>query len=268
MRANRLKASAGLRWVAEAFLIFRVAPLRQLFLGLAFLLAIGVALSLPVVGFAVTWLLIPALVVGPHALARAASRGTAPPPALLLEGFRGKFRSQLRLGGFYLAGMTVVLVASALGDGGQFARAMVGLARIDIETLQQPDTQTAVLIATALQTLLIAALWYAPLLVAWKDVTPLKAVFFSAAAALINWRAFAVYGVAITVLFTFVLFLALAGVMLLGGGRVLHANSAMFAVLWTLLPVGFASSFLSYRDVFDAEDVTREDPGKSPTIEP
>ena len=38
VRANRLPAAAGLRWVAEAFVIFRVAPVRQLLLNLAFLL--------------------------------------------------------------------------------------------------------------------------------------------------------------------------------------------------------------------------------------
>ena len=40
MRANRLPAARGLRWVAEAFVIFRVAPLRQLLLNLLFLFAV------------------------------------------------------------------------------------------------------------------------------------------------------------------------------------------------------------------------------------
>ena len=70
MRANRLNAIAGLRWISGAFAIYRVAPVRQLLLNLAFLLALAVALSIPVVGFALVWLLIPALMVGPHAIAR------------------------------------------------------------------------------------------------------------------------------------------------------------------------------------------------------
>ena len=70
MRANRLEAAAGLRWIAEAFLIFRAAPMRQLFGGLAFLFALTVAMSIPLVGFGLVWLLVPALVVGPHEIAR------------------------------------------------------------------------------------------------------------------------------------------------------------------------------------------------------
>ena len=103
MRANRLDAMAGLRWIGEAFLAFRVAPLRQLAGCLAFLFALTVALAIPLVGFALVWLLIPALLVGPHAVARMASRGATPQLALLVSGFRGDFAAQLRLGGVYLA---------------------------------------------------------------------------------------------------------------------------------------------------------------------
>ena len=45
MRANRLGATAGLRWIGEAFRIFRVAPLRQLACGLVFLFAVMLALQ-------------------------------------------------------------------------------------------------------------------------------------------------------------------------------------------------------------------------------
>jgi NADH:ubiquinone oxidoreductase subunit 6 (subunit J) len=106
-------------------------------------------------------------------------------------------------------------------------------------------------------------LWYAPLLVAWDKLSASKAVFFSAAAALINWRAFIAYGVAVMLLFGFVLMLALGGAMLFGGSGAGQANSALFAVVWTLLPVWFASSYLSYRDIFDTGEAA-----KSSTIPP
>jgi hypothetical protein len=54
--------------------------------------------------------------------------------------------------------------------------------------------------------------------------------------------------------------------MLFGGGRALQANSALFAAIWTLLPVWFASSYLSYRDVFEADESASGDAAKSPTI--
>ena len=269
MRANRLDTLAGLRWIAQAFAIFRVAPMRQLLCNLAFLFAIALALAIPMIGFALVWLLVPALMIGPHAIARVASRGMPPDIALLAAGFRRDFPAQLRLGGVYLAGMLVVLAATALADQGRFALAMIGMSRLEIEELQSHDLQSAMLIGAGLQTVLLGALWYAPLLVAWKQVAVGKAVFFSAAAALINWRAFLAYGVGMTLLFGFVLMLALGGAMLLGGSRALQANSALFAVVWTLLPVWFASSFLSYRDVFEADDAADEappQPPSSPTI--
>lgn len=271
MRANRLNTVAGLRWITEAFSIYRVAPLRQLLFNLAFLLALALALSIPVAGFALVWLLIPALMVGPHAIARMASRGAPLGPMLLLSGFRHNFAAQLRLGGAYLAGMALVLVASALADGGGFAQGMIGATHVELEDLQSAEMQNAMLIVAGLQTLMLAALWYAPLLVAWKGLTVLKAVFFSTAAALINWRAFLAYSIGMALLFAFVLMLALAGAMLFGGTRALQANSAAFAVLWTLLPVWFASSYLSYRDVFEADGAASAaggEPPKSPTIAP
>ena len=269
MRASRLKAIAGLRWVTGAFAIYRVAPLRQLLFNLAYLLALAMALSIPAVGFVVVWLLIPALMVGPHAIARMASRGAPLGPALLLSGFRHNFAAQLRLGGVYLAGMALLLAASAFADGGRFAQGVIGMTRVELEDLQRAEMQNAMLVVAALQTLMLAALWYAPLLVAWKGLAVAKAVFFSTVAALINWRAFLAYSIGMALLFAFVLMLALAGAMLFGGTRALQANSAAFAVLWTLLPVWFASSYLSYRDVFEVDGTESDaggDPPKSPTI--
>lgn len=266
MRANRLDAVKGLRWIVEAFAIFRVAPLRQLLYNLAFLFVLTVALAIPAVGFALVWLLVPALVVGPHAISRAASQGARPGAGLLVAGFRRNFAAQLRLGGVYLAGMLAVLVATIPADEGRFAQAMMGVARLEMDDLQSPELQRAMMIGAGLQTVLLAVLWYAPLLVAWKQVAVAKAVFFSAAATFINWRAFLAYGAGMALLFAFVLMLALAGAMFFGGPRALQANSALFAVVWTLLPVWFASSYLSYRDVFEAEEGTGVEPPKSPTI--
>jgi hypothetical protein len=261
VRANRLPASRGLRWVTEAFLIFRVAPVRQLLLNLVFLFAATILVAVPVVGFAAVWLLFPALVVGPHAIARAAAGGAVPHPEQLLSGLRQSLPGQLRLGGFFLAAMLVVLAATVLADDGRFAQAMIGRTRLEIGDLQDPGLQQAMLIGAGLQTVLLGALWYAPLLVAWDGLSATKAAFFSAAAALINWRAFIVYGAAVMMLFGFVLLLAMGGAMLFGGSGAAQANSALFAVVWTLLPVWFASSYLSYRDVFASGEAA-----KSPTI--
>lgn len=250
MQANRLPAKQGLHWVGESFRIFRAAPVRLLVLNLAFLFAIRLAVAIPAVGFALVWVLIPALIVGPHAMSRAASRGAPPDLEMLISGFRANLAKLLQLGALYFAAMVIILAATALADEGHFAQAMIGRVRLEIADLQKPELQEAMLIGAGLQTAALTALWYAPLLVAWNGLTVSKAVFFSVAATLINWRALLVYGVAITALFVFVLVLTLGAAMLFGGPGAAQANAALFAVIWTLLPVWFASSYLSYRDVF------------------
>jgi hypothetical protein len=267
MHANRLPAVRGLRWVVEAFTIFRVAPVRQLLLNLAFLFASTIMVALPLVGFAAIWLLFPALMIGPHAVARMAAGGVTPTFDLLLSGFRQQLPAQLRMGGVFLVAMLVVLAGTALADGGRFAQAVIGRAPLELGDLQSAELQRAMLIGAGLQTLLLGALWYAPLLVAWHGLSATKAAFFSAAAALINWRAFLAYGMAVILLFGFVLMLALGGAMLLGGSGMGQTNSALFSVVWTLLPVWFASSYLSYREVFSEDDPVEIAP-KSPTIPP
>ena len=264
MRANRLPAGRGLRWIGEAFVICRAAPVRLLLLNLAFLFAVTFAVALPVIGFALIWVLIPALVVGPHAMSRAAARGALPGPELLIAGFHAHAGAQLRLGGVYLAAMMAVLAATVLADGGQFAQAMIGRTRLEIADLQKPELLQAMMIGAALQSAMLAALWYAPLLVAWNGLPVSKAVFFSAAASLINWRAFIAYGAAITLLFALVLMLALGAAMLFSGPRAAQGNAALFAVIWTLLPVWFAASYLSYRDVFGEVGEGSQIPYNSP----
>ncbi len=271
MRANRLPAVRGLRWVGEAFLIFRVAPLRQLLLNLVFLVVCTILVALPTFGFVAIWLLFPALMVGPHAIARAAAGGATPPPDLLIAGFRHRLPAQLRMGALFLAAMVVVLAGTALADEGRFAQAVIGRSQLQLNDLQIPELQRAMMVGALLQTLLLGALWYAPLLVAWDGLSAGKAAFFSAVAALINWRAFLAYGATVMLLFGFVLMLALGGAVLFGGSGALQANSALFSVIWTLLPVWFASSYLSYRDVFNPDrggDGAFEEAPRSPTIPP
>ena len=254
MRANRLPSVQGFRWVGEGFRIFRAAPLRLLVLNLAFLLAISFAVAIPVVGFAAVWLLIPAFIVGPHAMSRAAAQGAMPDLGMLVSGFRANLAAQLKLGGVYLAAMMAVLVATALADQGHFAQAMIGRERLEFADLQNPAVLQAMLIGAGLQTALLTALWYAPLLVAWNGLTVSKAIFFSTAAALINWRALLAYAIAISLLFVFVLVLALGAAILFSGPGAAQGNAAFFTSVWAILPIWFATSYLSYRDVFSAED--------------
>jgi hypothetical protein len=252
MQASRLPAGQGLRWLGEGFRLFLAAPVPQLALDSTFLVAVVLLVALPLVGVAAVWILIPALMIGPHALARAVQRRAAPTFELLVSGFREHFGNQLRLGALYLGLMLATLAATVLADGGQFAQAMIGRVRLEPADLRNPDLYQAMLIGAGLQTAALTALWFAPLLVAWHGLPVAKAVFFSAAAVLINWRPFLVYGTALMLLFGALLFLALNVAVLVSGARAVPVNAVLFAVLWSLLPVWFGSSYASYRAVFAA----------------
>ena len=153
-------------------MIFRVAPIRQLLLNLVFLFASTIVVALPLIGFAAIWLLFPALMVGPHAVARMAAGGATPTFDLLASGFRQQLPAQLRTGGLFFIAMLVVLAGTALADGGRFAQAVIGRAPLELGDLQSAELQRAMLIGAGLQTLLLGALWYAPLLVAWHGPRP------------------------------------------------------------------------------------------------
>jgi hypothetical protein len=85
-------------------------------------------------------------------------------------------------------------------------------------------------------------------------VAPAKALFFSATACLMNWRAFIAYGVVAAVLTLAAPFLVLSGLMLASGGALqAPAMSLVFPLLILLLPTLFASFYASYRDVFTGE---------------
>src|SRR6185369_9158240 len=180
MRANRLTARHGLRWVGEGFAIFRASPVRQLLLNLVFFAAFSLVVAIPLVGFVLVWLLLPAMTIGPHEAARMASRGLLPPMDVLLSGFRQNFPAQLRLGAVFLAAMIVVVVCTIPIDGGHFAQAMTGRAPLDKGEMENPELLRAIFVGAVLQTVVLGALWYAPLLVAWDRLPATKAVFFSA----------------------------------------------------------------------------------------
>jgi len=250
VRANRLPAASGLRWIAGGFLIFRAAPLRQLALDIVALLAANVAFSLPVAGFPATWLLLPALVVGLHTLARSAALGSPPRFADIFAGFRDGFRAQLRMGAVFLAAMALALAASALADGGRLAQAMLGLDPLTLDGLYDDDLRDAFMVWGACEVGVLSLLWYGPLLAAWQGVPAVRAAFYSVAAVAINWRPVVVFGLAWAALFMLAGVAVLAVAALLYGGGLERAYMAMLALVCVLTPSWFGSSYLSYCEIF------------------
>ncbi len=254
MQARIVGATRGARWLGEGWQLFRAAPLGWLALVFGYWLIMTIISLVPFAGTAAAAVLVPAFSVGFMAAARAAERGERLAPGLLFHGLREDPQRQLVLGFVYLGCLAAVLGATALADGGALASWMLTGRRPQDETLQSEDFLAAMAAAALLYAPVMMMFWFAPPLAAWHGTAPGKALFFSIAACLMNWRAFIAYGAVAALVTLAIPFLVLSGLMLASGGALrVPAMSLVFPLLILLLPTLFASFYVSYRDVFGPE---------------
>ena len=250
MQARIVGAARGARWFAEGWRLFRAAPLGWLAAVFGYWLIMSLVSLLPLVGAPAAAVLVPAFSVGFMALARAAGRQAPLELGLLFDGFRQDLRAQIALGLFYLACLAVMLGASALADEGALAQWLLTGRRPGEEVLQSSAFLGALVTAAALYMPVMFAFWFAPPLAAWHSTGALKALFFSFAASLMNWRAFLGYG-AVAALVTLLIPLAvLSALALFAEGGQLPVAGFVLPIMILLLPTLFASFYVSYRDVF------------------
>jgi hypothetical protein len=251
MQARIVGYVEGAGWLPRGWRMFRTSPLGWLAIVFAYWLLMTFVSVVPLVGVVAAAVLVPPFSVGFMAAGRAAERGASVELPMLFEGFRHAVQQQLLLGAFYFLCIALVLGATMAADGGELARWMLSGQRPSEEVLHSDAFFTALVAAVALYLPVMMLFWFAPLLVAWHSATPVKALFFSFVACLMNWRAFIAYG-AVTALVTVLLPLALASLLLLAtaGGARFPVLSLAFPLLILLLPTLFASFYASYRDVF------------------
>jgi hypothetical protein len=251
MQARIVDARRGVRWLAEGWRLFRAAPLGWLAAVFGYWLLMSLVSLVPLVGVPAAAILVPAFSVGFMALARAAGRQAPLELSLLFDGFRHEPRAQIILGLIYLACLSALLGASTLADDGALAQWMLTGRRPADDVVQSEAFWAALATGAALYLPVMAAFWFAPPLAAWHSTGPAKALFFSLAASLMNWRAFLGYG-AVTALITLVLPFLLITLLLAatGGAYRVPAASLVLPLVIVLLPTLFASFYASYRDVF------------------
>ena len=261
MNSRLVPTLRGARWLAEGWQMFRVAPLGWLTLVFAYWILMTVVSIVPFVGLVAASVIVPPLSVGFMAAARAAASGGQPRISHLFEGFREQLPGQLVLGVIYTALLALVVAATTLADGGALAGWLATGTRPSDEVLASDGFAYALMTAAGLYVPVTMLYWFAPLLVAWHRFGPVKALFYSFFACLMNWRAFLAYGAA-TALATIVFpFLALSLLMVIvPGDQRVAATSFVFPLLVIMLPTLFASFYASYRDVFAGE------PGAPPGV--
>lgn len=259
MQAQRLAAQRGTWWLLEGFRLFRRNPPLITALTLLYLLLVQVVMVLPGIGPVLLPLLLPVLTLIVANGCRLVDEGRAPGKATLLLGVRGNGVALLRLGGLQLAGAILLVLLNLAFNSGTDPFAQIEAGGVqnmgEISGKADPAAEAAMLGALMRMMLLampvIIAFWFAPFLVGWDRVGPLKAVFFSTIAAWRNWRAMLMFGLAAIVLAGIVPGFLLIVISQVSG----MALSAAFIALRMLLvflvaPVLTASIYISYRDIF------------------
>jgi hypothetical protein len=251
MQARIVETARGARWLAEGWRLFRVAPLGWLAAVFGYWLLMTLVSLVPFIGVPAAAVLMPAFSVGFMALARAAGHNARLELPLLFDGFRHEPRAQIALGAVYFGCVLILLAVSALADNGALARLMLLREALADEVLESAEFMTACAIAMALYLPVTLVFWFAPPLASWHGTGVAKALFFSFAAVVMNWRAFLAYG-AVMALAMVVVPMALVWIVALATPDASSFSPAAlaFPLGILLLPTVFASFYASYRDVF------------------
>ena len=256
MKLNVVPARIGLTWVRLGISTFFRQPLAlaglfSLYAGAMWLLG-----RIPVLGAAVSTILVPAVTLGMMVATQQAAEGKFPMPTVLLSAFRiGRDRAK------------AMLLLGALYAAGWFAAISVAEFIWPMPPAQQASTPAGqgqlgmFYLVLSLFTLPLSLLfWHAPALVHWHGVTPVKSLFFSLVACLRNLGALLVFALAWSavslgiVSSTTLLAIAIGGPSMVG-----H----IFYPLLTLLTAMFLTSlFFSFRDSFVADEAPTS--GESP----
>lgn len=263
MQARRLPAERGTFWLLEGFRLFRRNPPLITALTLTYLLVVqALVLVLPGIGPILLPLLLPALTLIVANGCRLVDEGRAPDKAGMFRGLIGNGPAMLRLGGLQLAAAVLLVLLNLAVNAG--IDPLAGLeASVMAPNMGEPGalpTEVPPAEAAALGALLrlmvlalpvIIAFWFAPFLVGWDRVSPVKAVFFSTVASFRNWRAFGMFTLAAIVVAGIVPGMILILASQIAGVALSVAFIAMRMVLVFLIaPVLTASIYVSYRDIF------------------
>jgi hypothetical protein len=257
MQARRLPARHGFLWLIVSFRLFRSNPPLLTALTMAYMFVIFLVNAIPAiypfqfpVGPFLLPLALPTLIVVLANGCRAVQRGGGIGSVALTFGLKMRRLELVRLGGLHLIGSIAILAASTIMEGGNNPL----LAGGPRTTMEEEEFLAAMARLLVVAMPVIAAFWFAPLLTAWDEISPLKSVFFSFVASWRNWRAFVIYGLAASAVAV-----VAPGLLLIAAGAISDglANAMSIAVkmvlIFVMAPVMMASVYVSYQDVFHGE---------------
>jgi hypothetical protein len=200
MKLRSARALDGLLWLRAGVRQVVHNPLRHLAMVSVMMMMMGVLMSLPVVGVALGFAILPSFTAGWVFSTHAAGLGLPPGPGRLFVVLTSPRRSVfVWLGLLYAAAALVVLALADLLDPGladQWQLLFGGQASAEAAGTALEAVQSGVMLRGAMLLPVMLFFWHAPvILMRTSDSLP-KALFASALGSLRNLGAFAVYGLA------------------------------------------------------------------------
>lgn len=238
MEIHQVNAKQGLQWILSGFYLFRKAPLAWI-MACFTLVLIAMSMSfIPLLGKFIFTLVSPVFLAGIMLGCKDMEQGKPLEIAHLLAAFRTSSAPLITIGGVYLIGQILIIGLVMLIGGSQMTDMLLYGKRVDESELMgvMSSMLTSSLIALTLSIPLMMASWFSPLLVVFHNVPPIVAMQRSFFACLRNFIPFQVYGITLIVLT--ILCLIPYGVGLI-----------------VLIPVMFASIYVSYKDIFLGEPI-------------
>ena len=219
-------------WLRQGWALFAVSPgpwIAMTIILLAFILAMHIV---PVIGMLAANLLTPLFGAGMLSACAKAAGGETLDIRDVFAGFKHNTNNLLITGLLYMAAMVVIVLFGVVLGSGSLAGGMLLNNPVGIG-LAFSGLIFTLLLTLALSVPLFMALWFAPALVYFNNMSPREALKASFSACLKNTVPFLVYGLIVMVLMFF-------------------AALPVFLGFLVLVPVLCGSVYVSYRDIFVA----------------
>ena len=234
VRVAELRAGRGIGWLADAFQLFRRAPLAWIGLSMGWVAITFALLILVPFGIVIANLLQPAFSASFAISAYRASAGETVRPIDLFSGFRRNMGALVKVGVVLLVGelaISIVMVLLGFPVSKSSAEEQVNMTEY---AKVIGDNLWIVMVGLVLNALVRGALWFAAPLISLQGMGAAQAMRWSIYAAISNLGTMVVYAAALFVIF------------FLG------------AIPWALglilvVPIAVISTFVSYREVFEAD---------------
>lgn len=255
MEIRKLNAARGWTWVKQGYQLIMCNPLMSVTFALIGALVIFLSLGIPVLGPLVAVLLMPVILAGYMRVCRALEEEEEVELPHLFEGFRKHTAQLVALGGFAMLGLLGASAAMVFIGGEALSTLLESFQSTDdpqmlVEAMWAAGSGVAfsLLVGFSLVLGLMLALQFAPMLVFFNDIAPVAAMRASLAGTVRNIVPYTVYNIIMQLL-----------AIVFG---LLPYNLGMIV----LLPLGLASLYVSYRNIFPfAHELAAIEPDPNPS---